>query len=112
MRHIRHGQHEFSQARVQRRNIFVGALDLFGDALHFSQQLRGVFAGFFAARDLFAGFVARGFQALDGRDAVAPFAIERAKRVEVDARAAPRGHLLEFAQVLAEIVKVMHGQRE
>ena len=72
----------------------------------------GVLAGLLAARDFFAGFVARGFQALDRGDTLAALAIERAKSVEVDARTATRGHFLEFVQVLAKIVKVMHGQQE
>ena len=88
---------------------FVRELDLLGNALHLREQVVGVFSGALAAGDLFAGAIALGLQALGCGDALAPFAVERAKRVEIDLRAAIGGHSLEVGQMLAEIVEIMHG---
>ncbi len=67
-------------------------------------------AGALAAGDLFAGLVALGLPAFAGGDGFAALAVERAKGVEIDARAALGGHLLVQRQILAEVAQVMHGR--
>ena len=108
MRQIGHGQHELLQPRIEFGNPLVVPLDLLGDALHLGQQIVGILARALAARDLFAGAIAFGLQALGRGDALAPFAVKCAEAREVDLHMAIGRHLLELRQMLAEISQIVH----
>src|SRR6266567_3299886 len=85
-------------------------LDLLGSPFHFCQQIVRFFAGPLAPGNLFARSIALGLAALGGGNAFTPFAIQRTEALEIYARAAIGGHLLEVRQVLAEVVEIMHGR--
>ncbi len=111
VRKIRHRQHELIEPSIELGDSFIGPLDLFRDALHLGEQIVGFFACALAARDLFAGTVAFGLGPFGCSDAFAPLAIERAKSLEINQRAAICGHLLELRKMLAKIIQIMHGPR-
>jgi len=89
------GKHEIAEPRVKFSHARVVRGNVRRHTFHFGKYSRGVFAGAFAARNFVAGFVAFGFQALDGGDGLASFLIERAESGNVKHCAAIARHLLE-----------------
>jgi len=85
---------------------------IFRSAFHFRQQIVSFFACPLAPGNLLARLIALGLAAFNGSNAFTTLPIESAETFEIDAYAAVCGHFVEFWQVLAKIVEIMHGRTE
>jgi hypothetical protein len=108
MRQVGNREHELPEPLVEFGNALFALFDFVRDALHLGQQTVGIFAGAFATRDFLSRAIAFRLEPFARGNALAPFAVERAKSVEVDGAPAAGGHLFELREVLAKIIQVVH----
>ena len=103
VRDIGNGQQQFALRGVELRNAFVALLDAFRNLLHLRDQGVGGLLFLFQPRDFFAGFVSLRLELLGRGDQFAALFVERAKRVEIESRAAFRGHLGKQIEMLTKV---------